>query len=161
MSEIKQYFLQPGFIYVSKENYLINTVLGSCISVCIWDCKLNFGGMNHYIYSRDKHGERNAKFGDVSIPYLIKLMRDYGAEIENLRAHVVGGGFNPELGCKIGNENSEIALEILKAYNIIVVTKDLGEATGRKVIFNNFNGEILVYKGISVRRSDWFNDNTK
>lgn len=74
---------------------------------------------------------------------------------------MVGGGFNPALGSKIGKENSDVALEILEAYHIKVVTKDLGEATGRKVIFNNSTGEILVYKGIDVRRSDWFNDNTK
>jgi chemotaxis protein CheD len=39
----------PGEYFVSSENMVIMTVLGSCIAACIWDPHLNIGGMNHFM----------------------------------------------------------------------------------------------------------------
>ena len=39
----------PGEYYVTKENELITTVLGSCISACIRDKESGIGGMNHFM----------------------------------------------------------------------------------------------------------------
>lgn len=152
----EKYFLQPGSIYVSEKPCLIHTVLGSCVSVCLWDSGRGCGGMNHYIYGRWTKGERNAKYGDVSIRYMIGLMTGNGSRCADLRAHITGGGFNPELGSEIGRENRAVAEEILKEKGITVVTADVGGQTGRKVVFNNMTGEIVVYKGINVRKSDWY-----
>jgi Chemotaxis protein; stimulates methylation of MCP proteins len=156
MKELDKYFLQPGYIFVSKEPYLIHTVLGSCVSVCVWDGKNRFGGMNHYIYAKSGKNKNNGRFGDVSVRYLIRLMSEMGSELRDLKAHVVGGARNIELSSKIGDENSSVAMEILDKSGIEIVTTDLGGLSGRKVIFNNVSGEILVYKGINIRENDWY-----
>lgn len=39
----------PGEYYVTTENELITTVLGSCISACIRDKESGVGGMNHFM----------------------------------------------------------------------------------------------------------------
>ena len=39
----------PGECYVSNQDEVIYTVLGSCISVCIRDRRLGVGGMNHFM----------------------------------------------------------------------------------------------------------------
>ena len=39
----------PGEFYVSKNNELISTVLGSCIAACVYDEVLGIGGMNHFM----------------------------------------------------------------------------------------------------------------
>ena len=36
----------PGEYYVSNDDLVIMTVLGSCIAACIWDGKARTGGMN-------------------------------------------------------------------------------------------------------------------
>lgn len=156
MNSVENYFLQPGYIFVSREEYNINTVLGSCVSICLWDSVNEFGGMNHYIYSRSKKGKNNARYGDVSIPYLIKLMVEMGSKNKDLVAHIVGGGYNPILTPVVGEENVEIAKKILNEKKIKISTQDVGGETGRKVVFNNKSGEIMVYKGINVRRGDWY-----
>lgn len=158
ISSMGKYFLQPGYIFVSEQPYLIHTVLGSCVSVCIWDSMRKFGGMNHYIYSKAHSNERNGKYGDVSIPYLLRLIMNMGSHKHDLKAHVVGGGRNPHLSPGIGEENSQIALDILKSSGIEIITADFGGQTGRKVVFNNESGEILVHKGINIRKSDWYED---
>lgn len=156
MKELEKYYLQPGYIFVSKEPHLIHTVLGSCVSVCIWDSINRFGGMNHFIYGRVGKNKNNGKFGDVSTRHLMRLMTNMGSEIPDLKAHVVGGARNVQLSSKIGEENCAVAMEILNRYGIEVVTTDIGCVSGRKVIFNNENGEILVYKGINIRENDWY-----
>ncbi|TYQ16672.1 UNVERIFIED_CONTAM: chemotaxis protein CheD [Acetivibrio alkalicellulosi] len=156
MNIAENYFLQPGYIFVSREEHKINTVLGSCVSVCLWDKGENFGGMNHYIYAIDKNSERTARFGNISIPYMISIMKNMGAKMSNITAHIVGGGYNPLLSPEVGEGNTKIAEEILNKNKIKIATWDVGGQTGRKVVFNNKTGEIIVYKGIKVRGSDWY-----
>ena len=158
---MQKYYLQPGFIFVSEQPYYIHTVLGSCVSVCIWDEARKYGGMNHYIYSRPLGSECNARFGTVSIPHLLKLMFESGSLVQNLKAHIIGGGYSTYAGPSTGEANREVAEEILDRNGILVVTKDTGGQTGRKVVFNNYNGEIIVYKGIDVRKGDWYNRHEK
>jgi chemotaxis protein CheD len=78
-----------------------------------------------------------------------------------MKAHIIGGGRNPVFESTIGDENVQVAEEILIENRIEIVTKDVGGATGRKVVFHNKTGEILVYKGINIRESDWYSDNGK
>ena len=39
----------PGEYYVTTDDEMITTVLGSCISACILDKVLGIGGMNHFM----------------------------------------------------------------------------------------------------------------
>lgn len=135
---------------------MIHTVLGSCVSICLWDSHNRFGGMNHYIYSESPDGERNGKFGSVAIPHLIELMLDLGAEKNHLKAHIIGGAKNPSLGSFIGDENVNIADRIIKKSNIELITRDVQGEFGRKVIFDSQSGEISIYKIKEIRRDDWY-----
>ncbi|SMG23530.1 chemotaxis protein CheD [Dethiosulfovibrio salsuginis] len=141
---IDSYYLQPGYIFVSRTPSTIRTVLGSCVSVCLWDRKKRWGGMNHYIYSRPWSGQRNAQFGSISIPYMVKMVLDQGASKADLAAHVVGGAQNPHLAKEIGRDNAKVALEILGRWSIPIFMEDTGGERGRKVIFNTGTGDISV-----------------
>ena len=35
----KKYYLKPGYIFFSSEGHILETVLGSCVSVCLFDNK--------------------------------------------------------------------------------------------------------------------------
>ena len=39
----------PGEYFVSDEDMLIMTTLGSCIAACLWDRERRIGGMNHFM----------------------------------------------------------------------------------------------------------------
>ena len=156
MPEMESYFLQPGYIYASHQNLFLNTVLGSCVAVAIWDARNAYGGMCHFIYPRQEKNARNARYGDVAVPYLIRLMVDLGAQKSDLKVHIAGGGVNPELGSHIGEENSRIAETILRRERLEIVTMDTGGATGKKISFNTQTGELLVYTTSKIREADWF-----
>lgn len=154
---MEKFYLQPGFLFVSEQPYYISTVLGSCVSVCIWDSFRQYGGMNHYIHAMDSKNQRSTRYGSVAIPHMLKLMFKNGSTPKQLRAHIIGGGHSLFSNSVIGDDNVAIACEMLKENGITVVTTDTGGQTGRKVVFNNYTGEIIVYKGINVRRDDWYN----
>jgi len=54
------YFLEPGFILVAIEPIVISTVLGSCVSVCLYDINRKMGGRSE---ERDPNsaGEENGR----------------------------------------------------------------------------------------------------
>lgn len=154
--EERRFFLQPGHIFVTDEPYRVFTVLGSCVSVCLWDGVRGLGGMNHHIYAYPWGGRRGAAFGAHAVPHLVRLLLEMGARREDLRAHVVGGGTNPLMNSTIGGDNAALAEEILKNARIAVVSRDVGGQLGRKVAFSTFSGEIAVYKIERIRETDWY-----
>lgn len=154
--EMESYFLQPGYIYASHEHIFLNTVLGSCVAVALWDSHNAFGGMCHYIYPQQEKNARNARFGDVAIPYLIRLMQELGSRKNELMAHVVGGGVNPEFASTIGGTNAQVAERLLLQQGIEIVTLDVGGNVGKKISFNTLTGELLVYTTTKIRDNDWY-----
>ena len=45
----KRFYLHPGRLLVSTEPAAVTTILGSCVSVCLWDESRGIGGMNHHL----------------------------------------------------------------------------------------------------------------
>ena len=69
------YYLEPGYIYIGSEKSAVKTVLGNCVSVCIWDDKLRYGGMNHFLYPYTKNRENaTAMYGNIATKILLKKM---------------------------------------------------------------------------------------
>ncbi len=133
----KVYHLEPGYVYVNAQGAVIRTVVGSCVTVCLWDTQHRMGGMNHFMYpqagTKDK---RTVVYGDVAMPVLIRLMKDFGAEREKLVAQLYGGGcqFGDEKR-SVGPKNVEVARSVLKELRIPLITEDTGGRMGRKILF--------------------------
>ena len=156
IEQSKNFYLQPGFIFVSQEPHFVHTVLGSCVAVCLWDSFNMFGGMNHYIYANCDNGGPNGRYGEISLPNLLKLMQDMGSKKANLRAHLIGGARNAQLNSLIGDENINLAEKWLKRNRIPIIVKDVGGTHGRNVVFHNQSGEVYIYRVEQVRSSDWY-----
>ena len=147
MELIRKAFLNPGDIFITTEEYVIETILGSCISVCLWDERNKIAGMNHFVFSGEdkKYGlEKNGKYGKISTYYLIKSMLEIGADIKNLKAVVIGGGKNVNLGAEVGIENRKVAFKVLEYYGIKVEREETGGEKGRKVLFDSRSGKVTV-----------------
>ena len=136
---------------------LISTVLGSCVSVCLWDPKKKIAGMNHFLYPKLGKGEKpTTKFGNVATPLLIKMMQDEGSLLQNLEAQLYGGAqpVQKNLMC-LGGENVAMARNILERYGIGIISEDVKGHLGRKIIFNTYTGEVVVLKVKQLRKTDW------
>ena len=145
----RKYFLVEGLIFVSKTEYEVTTILGSCVSVCLWEPFLGIGGMNHYLLSLwNGEGLATPRYGNIAIPKLINKMMALGSEKINLRAKVFGGASILSMssnGTKgAGWSNIMIAEEILKEEGIKIVASDLGGNCGRKINFNTRTGVVML-----------------
>ncbi len=155
---VGEYLLKPGFIYLPRHPTAISAVLGSSVSICLYDRKLGIGGMNHFLFPCAQPSKRpTAKYGNVATTALIRMMLKNGATLKNMKAQVVGGAFHPKIMSRdIGRTNLETARTMLKKQKIRVVSEDVGGEIGRKVVFNTTNCEIAVLKVVRLRRSDWY-----
>ncbi|MCD4720845.1 MAG: chemotaxis protein CheD [Desulfobacula sp.] len=152
------YFLQPGYIFVPDQSISISTVIGSGVSICIYDKKNRIGGMNHFQlpYMATK-GKTTALYGNIATIALITMMLAHGSQRKNFEAQIFGGAYNPKKNDKdIGRENIEITRKILLKNKISIISEDVGGEKGRKVVFNTSTNEIAVLKVDSLRNADWY-----
>lgn len=140
-------FLKIGDVFVSRMPVVFETVLGSCVSVCIWDEENHVGGMNHYMLPRYKEGIKNPLYcGRESLDVLIKGFMKGGSRTSRLKAKVFGGCkvIGISKGVEIGNENVNIAIELLGEYGIPVIRRYTGINSGMKVFFYPLTGIAFV-----------------
>jgi len=152
------YLLQPGFIFVPEQPVGISTVVGSAVSVCIFDRKKRIGGMNHFQFPYIAvKGKTTALFGNIATTALLRMILDRESSIENLEAQLYGGAYHPEKKDKdIGSKNIEIAREILLKNRISITSQDIGGEKGRKVVFNTNTNDVAVLKVDRLRDADWY-----
>ena len=147
---VNSHYLYPGMLFAKDGQYVISTILGSCVAVCLWDNVLRQGGMNHYLLPLwNGEGLPTPKYGNVAIPMLIEKMRLIGSRKDNLKAKVFGGGSVLESLCgsiDVGNRNIILAEEILVSEKISVISSDVGGKSGRKIFFVTDTGEVFVRK---------------
>jgi chemotaxis protein CheD len=140
-------FIHAGEIEIDRAPASIVTVLGSCVSVCLYDTKRHIGGMNHYLLPTwHSQGSEAYKYGNVAIPTLIEIMLDRGSTIRTIEAKIFGGASvdtNHDT-MLIGQHNIDIAKEILEQYKIAVVAQDVGGEHARKIEFDLKMGKVKL-----------------
>jgi len=150
----------PGQYHSAQGEGLIVTVLGSCVSACLWDAERRIGGMNHFMLpglGREAGSEllEPARLGVYAMEVLINQMLKLGAERRRLTAKVFGGGSVLEgmEALNVGQQNGAFVLEFLREEGIPVVAQDLYDISPRKVYFFPASGKVLV-KRLGTMRND-------
>lgn len=145
LSQIAKHFLYPSNLFVAGNHTEVTTVLGSCVSVCLYDPSKGVGGMNHYMLPFwNGNGLATAKFGNIAIEKLIKEMLRKNCKPEDLIAKVFGGANQVDFTARIGDRNAEVAKQVLKEYGIRIVAQSLGGQRGRKIIFDTKTGVVKM-----------------
>jgi len=140
-------YLHPGFSYVATAPTLVTTILGSCVSVCLWDDVTGIGGLTHFLLPRPVAAAGDAaRFGTTAVPELIEQLRRRGAV--RLTAKLFGGSSMSSAlaaaGRDLGTQNVRIAGELLDAARIPVIAADTGGPSGRKLLFQTDDGTAFV-----------------
>jgi chemotaxis protein CheD len=138
-------YVFPGQVYVSAKPARVTTILGSCITVCLFDRGRRIGGMNHFMLPHHTRGAApSGRFGDMAMTELLAKMTAAGARIPFLEARIFGGScmFAPmQTAGHLGQKNEQLAREALAAQGIPIVEADTGGARGRKLIFHTDEGK--------------------
>ena len=117
----------------NDEAMVISTILGSCISICLWDPEARVGGMNHLLLPAMETGGQTA--GAVAMDLLINKMMPLGAERPRIRAKLFGGSSMLQGRTDIGQRNFEFGREYLRNENFPLEAENVGGSQARKIKF--------------------------
>jgi chemotaxis protein CheD len=155
--------LLPGEYYVTCHPEVIATVLGSCVSACIRDARLGYGGMNHFMLPLDGSQGQSVwgsatsaatRYGNVAMERLINDILKLGGRRENLEIKLVGGGrVLAEMTTDIGARNIDFVRRYVAEEGFKVLGEDLGDVHPRRVVYFPQTGRIRVRK-LTAGRDD-------
>jgi chemotaxis protein CheD len=142
------FFLHAGHLHVSAEPTQITTILGSCVSIGLWDPVAGVGGMNHYMLPEDISATSGTpRYANFAIRHLIGQLELLGAHRARLLAGLYGGASiisSIHAAGGLGARNVEVGRTRLRQANIPIVAEDTGHTHGRKITFFTSNGSTTV-----------------
>lgn len=141
-------------VWIIERQRVLRTILGSCVSVCLYDRLANVGGMNHYVYPPlNECTAGSARIttmsADICMDGLLEAVLKAGARHEQLRAKAFGGGamFAQESGpLAVGKRNASFAKSWLAQQGIPLDLFDFHGNCARKLMFHPASGQHLCIK---------------
>ena len=145
----------PGEYYVSTQDEIIATVLGSCIAACVRDVEHGIGAMNHFLLPLHQGEEWSEKFtdnsqatryGNFAMEHMINDVLKFGGRKQNLEFKVFGGSRVISQMGDVGNSNIRFVLNYLKIEGYRLAAQDVGGINPRKVLYYPMSGRVRVKK---------------
>jgi len=147
--------LHPGELFVAREPTLISTLLGSCVSVCLFCPKQKTGAMCHGVMpvQPDMNVEDSFRFVDTSVRYMVEVLTQGNILCPNagLVAKIFGGAdvLDVHFGSagdprSIGMKNIMAARDALARYSVPVAVEKVGGVHGCKLFFYSHTGQVLL-----------------
>jgi chemotaxis protein CheD len=127
----------PNEYYVTNEDLMISTVLGSCVAACIHDPITGVGGMNHFMLPEgDMQSPASAtmRYGAFAMEVLINELLKAGAVLSAMQQ------------MNIGERNGQFVLNYLRTEGIPVKAQDLGDVHARRINYFPRDGRVMVRK---------------
>jgi chemotaxis protein CheD len=144
--------LLPNEFFVTSDDMVLSTVLGSCVAACIQDRTAGIGGMNHFMLPDDGEPSRAAsdaiRYGAYAMEVLLNELLKGGAKRERLEAKVFGGAavLAGMTTLNIGDRNSEFVRRYLALEKVRITAEDLQGSHPRKIVFLPAAGQVMVKK---------------
>lgn len=136
MGLITRNVVQGDFDASNDPGVCLSTILGSCVSICLFDLQAALGGMNHFLLPGDLNSDtKDKRYGVNAMELLINKLLSMGADRHSLQAKVFGGASMNASLRDIGRLNGEFAHRFLKLENIPVVSQSIGGHNARRLRF--------------------------
>jgi len=128
---------------------IINTFVGSCVALCLYDSKQKMGGLAHIMIpgkgSKEQVHILPAKFSENAFE---RLIEEFG-ESNDIVAKIVGGAhiFKHENGnglFDVGKKNTDFIKNLLEERNIPLISEDIGKNFGRWVHLEIKTGLVTI-----------------
>ncbi|BBG30403.1 chemotaxis protein CheD [Zymobacter palmae] len=148
--------LLPGEYYIALEQELLATVLGSCVSLCLFDPVLKIGGMNHFMLP--DHPKDNepifTRYGWPAMTCVLEGLLNAGAIKSRLVAKVFGGaqGFRASSTLRVGEMNIASANRFLAEQGLNCQAKDVGGRDARRLLFFSDSGQVKMLRMVHTQR---------
>jgi len=133
----KIHVIQGEYHVASDPNVMLTTVLGSCVSTCLFDPVAGVGGMNHFLLAEQtgRGSEDAMRYGAYAMEMLINGMLKRGARRERFQAKLFGGARMMAGLSDVGADNAKFALKFIEDEGIVLTGHSLGGTAARRVEF--------------------------
>lgn len=132
---------QGKYVALSRSDYYLSSVLGSCVSICLFDETVGIGGMNHYLLPFSEASDnKSTKYGAMSIELLINELLKLGAVRSDIKARIFGGASVSRSSREIGARNLRFGKNFLENEGFEIVSECIGGNETRKVQFHPCSG---------------------
>ncbi|MEM9426942.1 MAG: chemotaxis protein CheD [Pseudomonadota bacterium] len=138
-------YISQGQHAVGKdEDMVVSTLLGSCISICLWDPVAGVGGMNHLLLPDLRAAGDDVTAGAVDMDLLINKMMTFGAVRPRLRAKLFGGSSMLNGRTDIGARNAAFGKTYLANEGIPCDAENVGGTKARRLKFWPATGAVKM-----------------
>lgn len=147
--------LMPGKYAVAGPGAVLHTLLGSCVSACLWDPVAGIAGMNHFLLAAPRYPAQiplvisdAGRYGISAMEVLINDMLKRGALKSRLRAKAFGGASvmeTPTPGFfQVHEVNQRFIREFFDTEQIPLLVQDLGGHKGRIIYFDTRTYDVYL-----------------
>jgi chemotaxis receptor (MCP) glutamine deamidase CheD len=143
----KRITLYIGEVAASQTSVVLDTLLGSCVAVCLYDPVSRIGGMNHILLPNCRVGEVTPRCGVHAMELLINEIMKLGGDRRRLIAKAFGGA-TVIAGTRlppIGAENARFVRKFLADENIPLIAERMGGDHPVHVYFHTDTGKATVH----------------
>ena len=127
--------IQGEYKVSNDPNAVIATLLGSCVSACMYDPVMRVGCMNHFLLPGEGGGGQAERYGVHLMELLVNGLLKLGVNRQNLQDKLFGGANTVRGLGSIGTSNAKFAREFLARESITCIGGSLGGERGRRVQF--------------------------
>jgi len=146
--QLDKIYLKPGELVVTEEQVMVTTVLGSCVSVTMFNAQIGVAAICHGMLPYGGNSQ-NFKYVDTAIRYMIGYFKKLDIDRKAIEVKVFGGADmfhtvgSSTSNLTVGWQNISAATSCLKEYGMAPTVSDVGRKNGRKLIFTTDTG--IVY----------------
>jgi chemotaxis protein CheD len=157
-------FVKQGECHFSRHPELVITILGSCLSVIMYNIEHRFSALTHclmpsqHMYNDDDGNDY--KYVDTSVKQMLAIFDKQKIPRHKISIKIFGGAEQLSNDKKrtqpVGKQNIIMALNILDKEGLNVISMDVGGTKGRKIYFSSHTGEVLLSRleGYKIVRLD-------
>lgn len=143
--------IHPGDVVCVNEGTSVQTLLGSCVAICLVDAAHTVGAMCHYVHCaspRPGH-DKDATFAEVALQRMFAELRARAVDPLACEAYVCGGGAMRLQGqggaSSVGSRNVAWARQFLSSHGVLAHEVSVGGgACYRKVHWRVGQGAPMV-----------------
>ncbi len=150
-TDLPTVYLKPGELYVGDKPTLVITILGSCVSVVLFNRRTSVGAICHALLPSGVCArEESFRYVDCSVRHMLKELGRRGVNLGEIEAKLFGGSDilatikGDGVRKTIGQQNIEAAVLAVREMGMRLVASDMGGVSGRKIFFYTHTGEVLV-----------------
>jgi chemotaxis protein CheD len=149
-------YLKPGEIHFSPEPSKIITILGSCVSIIMYNKHQKIGAICHAVMPSLEIAKTNKRlvkdefqYVDSSVEWMLSRFEEFGIKRGEIEVKIFGGAeifFDKKKGSNIavGRKNIEAAVRIIKHNKLKLRAWNVGGNRGRKLIFYTDTGDVIT-----------------